>query len=130
METQRLNLNTNSAPTQQGEVSSTYQTPSQINKSAEEKSNVTAVKVENTNTVTKTELSPEKLEKVVQQLQEFMGEMNRSLQFKVDEDSGRNVIKVIDKETGDLVKQYPSEEVLGIVAKLAEATGVLVDFKV
>ena len=63
-------------------------------------------------------------------MQDFMGEMNRSLQFKVDEDSGRNVIKVIDKESGDLVKQYPSEEVLGIVAKLAEATGVLVDFKV
>lgn len=85
---------------------------------------------EKSNTLEKVELSPENLEKVVQQLQDFMGEMNRSLQFKVDEDSGRNVIKVIDKESGDLVKQYPSEEVLGIVAKLAEATGVLVDFKV
>ena len=75
-------------------------------------------------------LEREQLEQMAQQLQDFMGEMNRSLQFKVDEDSGRNVIKVIDKESGDLVKQYPSEEVLGIVSKLAEATGVLVDFKV
>ncbi len=59
---------------------------------------------------------------------EYLSELCKK--FKVDEDSGRNVIKVIDKESGDLVKQYPSEEVLGIVAKLAEATGVLVDFKV
>jgi flagellar protein FlaG len=40
------------------------------------------------------------------------------------------VIKVIDRSSGDLVKQYPSEEVLDIVSKLAKATGTLVDYKV
>ncbi|PWS55655.1 flagellar protein FlaG [Pseudoalteromonas sp. meg-B1] len=128
METQNLNLNISSA--QKGEVISSYQAQSQVNQNADEQKTIPNTSAANNNKVSETELSPEKLEKVVQQLQEFMGEMNRSLQFKVDEDSGRNVIKVIDKESGDLVKQYPSEEVLGIVAKLAEATGVLVDFKV
>ncbi|MFT7259373.1 MULTISPECIES: flagellar protein FlaG [unclassified Pseudoalteromonas] len=128
METQNLNLNISSA--QKGEVTSSYQAPSQVKQNVDEQKNTTTPAAASNNEVSKTELSPEKLEKVVQQLQDFMGEMNRSLQFKVDEDSGRNVIKVIDKESGDLVKQYPSEEVLGIVAKLAEATGVLVDFKV
>jgi len=127
METQSLNLNISSA--QKSEVSSSYQAPSQVKQNADEQKN-TPITTASNSEISKTELSPEKLEKVVQQLQDFMGEMNRSLQFKVDEDSGRNVIKVIDKESGDLVKQYPSEEVLGIVAKLAEATGVLVDFKV
>ena len=128
METQNLNLNISSA--QKGEVTSSYQAPSQVKQNVDEQKNTTTPTAASRNEVSETELSPEKLEKVVQQLQDFMGEMNRSLQFKVDEDSGRNVIKVIDKESGDLVKQYPSEEVLGIVAKLAEATGVLVDFKV
>lgn len=128
METQSLNLNINSA--QKGEVTSSYQAPAQVKQNVDEQKNTTTPTAVSRNEVSETELSPEKLEKVVQQLQDFMGEMNRSLQFKVDEDSGRNVIKVIDKESGDLVKQYPSEEVLGIVAKLAEATGVLVDFKV
>ena len=128
METQNLNLNISSA--QKGEVISSYQAQSQVNQNADEQKTIPNTSAANNNKVSETELSPEKLEKVVQQLQDFMGEMNRSLQFKVDEDSGRNVIKVIDKESGDLVKQYPSEEVLGIVAKLAEATGVLVDFKV
>ena len=128
METQSLNLNISSA--QKGEVSSSYQAPSQVKQNTDEQKNTPITTTASNSEVSDTELSSEKLEKVVQQLQDFMGEMNRSLQFKVDEDSGRNVIKVIDKESGDLVKQYPSEEVLGIVAKLAEATGVLVDFKV
>lgn len=70
------------------------------------------------------------LENVAKQLQEFIGKMNRGLEFTVDEDSGRDVIKVIDKNSGDIIKQYPSEEVLSLVAKLSEATGNFVDSKV
>jgi len=72
-------------------------------------------------------LEREQLEQMAQQLQDFMGEMNRSLQFKVDEDSGRDVIKVLDKETGEVIKQYPSEEVLSLVSKLSETAGLLID---
>ncbi|TWX54134.1 flagellar protein FlaG [Colwellia hornerae] len=75
-------------------------------------------------------LTPEQLEKVAQQLQDFVGEMNRGLEFTVDKDSGRDVIKVIDKNSGDLVKQYPSEEVLSLVAKLSDMVGGFVDAKV
>ncbi len=75
-------------------------------------------------------LEREQLEKVAQQLQDFMGEMNRSLQFQVDEDSGRDVIKVLDKDTGDIIKQYPSEEVLNLVSKLSETAGLLIDHTV
>jgi len=64
---------------------------------------------------------------MAQQLQEFMGEMNRSLQFQVDQDSGRDVIKVLDKNSGELIKQYPSEEVLSLVSKLSETAGILID---
>ena len=75
-------------------------------------------------------LSTPQLEKVAKQLQEFLGKMNQGLEFSVDEDSGRDVIKVIDKNSGELIKQYPSEEVLSLVAKLSEATGNFVDSKV
>lgn len=73
------------------------------------------------------QLDHAQLEQVAQQLQDFMGEMNRSLQFQVDEDSGRDVIKVIDKSSGELIKQYPSEEVLSLVSKLSETAGILID---
>ncbi len=75
-------------------------------------------------------ITPQQLEKVAQQLQDFIGEMNRSLEFLVDKDSGRDVIKVLDKSTGDLVKQYPSEEVLTLISKLSDATGNLIDTEI
>lgn len=75
-------------------------------------------------------LTTEQLENVAQQLQSFVGDMNRGLEFSVDKDSGRDVIKVIDKNSGDLVKQYPSEEVLTLVAKLSDMIGGFVDAKV
>tara|TARA_R110000744_G_scaffold209762_7_gene328752 strand:- start:2966 stop:3391 length:426 start_codon:yes stop_codon:yes gene_type:complete len=75
-------------------------------------------------------MTPDQLEKVAQQLQDFMGEMNRSLEFLVDKDSGRDVIKVLDKGTGELVKQYPSEEVLTMISKLSNVTGSLIDTEI
>jgi flagellar protein FlaG len=72
-------------------------------------------------------ITSEQLEQVAQKLQDFVGEMNKSLEFSVDKDSGRDVIKVIDKNSGDLIKQYPTEEVLDLVAKLSEATGNLIN---
>lgn len=75
-------------------------------------------------------LTPEQLQKVAQQLQDFVGDMNRGLEFYVDKDSGRDVIKVIDKASGDLVKQFPSEEVLTLVAKLSDMVGGFIDAKV
>ena len=81
----------------------------------------------NNQEVTDQLLEREQLEKMAQQLQDFMGEMNRSLQFKVDEDSGRDVIKVLDKDSGEVIKQYPSEEVLSLVSKLSESAGILID---
>lgn len=75
-------------------------------------------------------ITAQQLEKVAQQLQDFVGEMNHGLEFSVDKDSGRDVIKVIDKDSGDLVKQFPSEEVLTLVAKLSEMVGGFIDAKV
>lgn len=85
---------------------------------------------EQTKELNQVPLTPKQLEKVAQQLQDFVGEMNRGLVFSVDKDSGRDVIKVIDKSSGDLVKQYPSEEVLSLVAKLSDMVGGFVDAKV
>jgi len=74
-------------------------------------------------------LTPKQLEKVAQQLQDFVGDLNRNIQFSVDKDSGRDVIKVIDKDSGDILKQYPSEEVLTLVSKLTDMVGGFVDAK-
>jgi len=75
------------------------------------------------------ELDREQLETMAQKLQDVVGSLNRGLEFSVDEDSGRDVIKVIDKNSGDTVRQYPSEEVLDLVASLSDAAGTFVNVK-
>ncbi|MCM2678956.1 flagellar protein FlaG [Echinimonas agarilytica] len=75
-------------------------------------------------------LTPEQLEVVVQQLQDFVSTLNRGIAFQVDDESGKDVIKVTNRDTGELVRQIPSEEVLLLAARLSEATGLLVNTEV
>jgi len=75
------------------------------------------------------QLNKEQLETMAQKLQDFVGSLNKGLEFSVHEDSGRDVIKVIDKNSGDTVRQYPSEEVLDLVASLTDAAGTFVNVK-
>jgi len=44
--------------------------------------------------------------------------MQSSLQLSVDSGSGRSVITVMDKDTGDLIRKIPSEEVLAMSARI------------
>lgn len=70
------------------------------------------------------------MEEVAQKLQDFIDSLNTSLEFSVDQESGRDIIKVIDKESGNLIRQFPSEEVLDVIKSLSSATGMLFDEKV
>ncbi|WNO61825.1 flagellar protein FlaG [Rheinheimera sp. MMS21-TC3] len=61
----------------------------------------------------------------------------RSLTFTMDEESGRTVVKVIDKNTDQMIRQIPSEELLRVsqdIKKLQEemgqSLGLLVNSKV
>lgn len=55
--------------------------------------------------------------------------LRRSLEFSIDETSGRTVITVIDKETQAVIRQIPQEEVLNAVAQMGSGLGVLVAAK-
>ena len=60
-------------------------------------------------------LEPKELQDAVREINEFVQSVQRDLSFNMDEASGRTVIKVIDRDSGDTVRQIPSEEVLAIV---------------
>jgi flagellar protein FlaG len=67
-------------------------------------------------------VSAEELQGVVKRLNEHVQMINRNLQFSVDEDSGRSVIRVVDADTQELVRQIPSEEALRISRHIREQT--------
>jgi flagellar protein FlaG len=70
----------------------------------------------------KEELSTEELQQVVEKLNEHVQQIHRDLQFSVDDSSGRTVVRVVNSETEEVVRQIPSEEVLRISRNLKDQT--------
>lgn len=79
-----------------------------------------------------TSLAQEKqdAEKAAKAIQQFVTPLNNSLQFSVDQASGRTVVKVIDSATHTVIKQFPSEEAIALSKALDKITGLLVEQKV
>lgn len=61
-----------------------------------------------------------KIEKSVSELNSFVQNVQRGIQFSVHEDTGRSIITVTDKDSGDVIRSFPSEDVLAVAAYLAE----------
>lgn len=62
------------------------------------------------------------LDEAVEQLNEFAQSVQRQLEFSVDEESGKTIIKVIDKESGQTIRSIPSDEVLNMQERLKETS--------
>ena len=67
---------------------------------------------------------------VMHQMQDHVQSIERDLDFRVDEESGRTVITVTDPETEEVIRQIPSEEVLNVMHHLREGGGLLMEEKV
>ena len=59
-------------------------------------------------------------EEVVNELNDAIMGVRRELRFSIDEDSGRAVVQVLDSETGETIRQLPSEEVLAVSRHIRE----------
>ncbi|WP_085577891.1 MULTISPECIES: flagellar protein FlaG [unclassified Pseudomonas] len=71
-----------------------------------------------------------KLKLAVQEIEKFVQSIKRNLEFSIDENSGKVIVKVIASETGEVVRQIPSAEALKLADSLANASHVLFDAKV
>ena len=67
----------------------------------------------------------DRLDEVVAVLNDFVQQIQRDLNFTVDEDSGRTVVKVLDTETKEVIRQIPSQEVLDRIHHLQDVQGLL-----
>jgi flagellar protein FlaG len=65
-------------------------------------------------------MNSEKLQETVREMNQKVQNLRRNLQFSIDDQSGRTVIKVIDSETHEVLRQIPSEEILNVAHRLME----------
>jgi flagellar protein FlaG len=79
------------------------------------------------------ELSQEDVSKAIQNLNDYTQNTQRQLHFNVDEETGRTIIKVVDTETDEVIRQIPSEEIMVLarnVHKASEEKGTLFELHV
>ncbi|AXR05713.1 flagellar biosynthesis protein FlaG [Salinimonas sediminis] len=84
-----------------------------------------------------TEERVQNIELAVQEVEAFLQVQNRNLAFTVDEGTERSVVTVKDSESGDVIRQIPSDEVLQLAERIKDlqedigsSVGVLVNNKV
>ena len=73
--------------------------------------------------------SREQLNAAVDATNAFVSTFNNSLEFTIDDDTGTTVVRIVDNETKELVRQIPSEEMLAIAKALDTIKGLLIHQK-
>ncbi|WP_063655566.1 flagellar protein FlaG [Aliivibrio fischeri] len=68
----------------------------------------------------------EALHKAVEELNEYVKSMDRGLSFRLDEESGRQVITVFEVSSGDIIRQIPDEKMLEVARDLAASASGLI----
>tara|TARA_R110002096_G_scaffold130643_5_gene279955 strand:- start:48023 stop:48373 length:351 start_codon:yes stop_codon:yes gene_type:complete len=70
------------------------------------------------------------LESLARQMNIASQTIGRDLRFRVDMESGRSVIQVLDRETGEIIRQIPPENAKTYVSDLGEVALRLYDNQV
>ncbi|MDD5384606.1 MAG: flagellar protein FlaG [Gallionella sp.] len=77
--------------------------------------------------------SPEQLQNAVDGINLAMRQSSQNLEFSVDTSTKKPIVKMVDTQTGDLIRQFPSEETLAIarsIDQFLQRQGLLLNHKV
>lgn len=74
-------------------------------------------------------VSKEKVESALRDINAKIRPTHTECQFSYHEDTKRISIKVLDQDTGEVIKEIPPEKTLDMIAKTLELAGILVDEK-
>ena len=66
------------------------------------------------------------IEDSITKIRESIGPANSSLKIEIDADTDRIVVKILDDQSGELIRQIPSQEMVEIAKRLDAMQGVFV----
>jgi len=66
-----------------------------------------------------------KVKAAAEDIQKFFHSVKRNLEFSIDEDSGKVIVKVIASDSGEVVRQIPNAEILKLADSLSDANSLL-----
>jgi flagellar protein FlaG len=71
----------------------------------------------------------EQVKEAVEEIQRNISSNSTDLQFSVDSASGRTIVRIVDTETREIVRQIPTEEVMKMARALDRMQGLLFNGK-
>lgn len=78
----------------------------------------------------KVTIGEEQLVRAIERAVKEMSGPDTELEVKIHDSTGSVVMKVVNRETGDLIREVPPERTLDILYKMMEIAGLLFDEKV
>lgn len=69
------------------------------------------------------------LENAVKNLENFVSAVNSEISFSIDQASGAQVVKVLDSQSKEVLRQIPSEEAIQLAQALDKLQGLFVKAK-
>ena len=76
---------------------------------------------------TQNSIANQELKEKVARIQDTINQIDSQVQFSVEEDLDRVIVKVVERESGELIRQIPSEEVLQAQRFFEEHSGILLE---
>lgn len=70
-----------------------------------------------------------KMEQAIAEANKVMKPTNKSFAYSVHEETNEIIIQIKDNDTGEILKEIPSEESLNRLAKMRELSGIMIDEK-
>lgn len=66
------------------------------------------------------------VEDAIKRLSDFVSPSQSSLSFSVDDVSGRQVVTIVDTQSNEVIRQFPSKEAIAIAQALDKLQGLLI----
>ena len=70
-------------------------------------------------------ISDEELQQAIDKIQHFTENVEKNLEISIDKDTDITVVKVIDTQTKEIIRQFPTEETVSIARTLDKVQGLL-----
>jgi len=75
-------------------------------------------------------LSDRQVRTLAEALGETLSTLNKGFRYEIDESTDRIITTIIDRETQQVVRQIPPEEIVEVSRRLRDLIGVLLDIEV
>lgn len=70
------------------------------------------------------------IRKIVEELRQVSHAFNRRLDFEMNDQLGEVIVRIVNSDTGEVIKVLPPEELQKLHLKIKETVGLLVDEKI